>query len=132
MFIHPELSRGSSKIIVASRFRGGEFPALEFLREQLTRAEQTKLLRLLDMAASNWPIKNFEKCKQIEGDLWEFKSHQIRVPYVLRPGNLVVVTHAFRKKKHDIPSQEITRAFDIVSYFDQYFNYQTNEYMSEE
>ena len=132
MFDTPELARGSSKIIVASRYWGEKYPALEFLREHTTQPEQVKLLRLLDMAANNWPIKNREKCKQIEGELWEFKSHQLRLPYVLRPGNLVVVTHAFRKKRDDIPNEEITRASDIVKYFDRHYDFVTGTYRREQ
>nr|WP_225938088.1 type II toxin-antitoxin system RelE/ParE family toxin [Myxococcus sp. RHSTA-1-4] len=99
--------------------------------EHVTEPEKLKLTRLLDMAASKFPINNREKCKQIEGELWEFKSHQLRLPYVLRPGSLVVVTHVFRKKRDAIPNEEITRAFDIVKYFDKYFDFKTFTYRRE-
>lgn len=60
-------------------------------------------------------IDHREKFKKLDGELWEFKSHQIRMPCAFRHPRLVVVTHGFIKKTGRIPPAEIARAERILN-----------------
>jgi hypothetical protein len=75
-----------------------------------------KLLALFQMLGDQGEIWNREKFKKIEGtEFFEFKSFQIRMPCFFLPGNLVVITHGFRKKKDKAPAAEVKRARLIKS-----------------
>jgi hypothetical protein len=68
--------------------------------------------------ASQGAIKNREKFKKIEGQLFEFKSYQIRMPCFFDPKNRIVITHGFMKKTDNIPPKEIERAEAIRRDYD--------------
>ncbi len=82
--------------------------------EELNVAEQTKLLALLKRAADMGPrnINDGEKFKKLEGDLFEFKSFQTRVP-CFYDGRKIVLTHGYKKKQDKTPRREIDRALRI-------------------
>jgi hypothetical protein len=85
-------------------------PGLDFY-EELDRQDKAKLNALFRMLGDQGEIRNKEKFKKIEGtEFFEFKSFQIRMPCFFLPGNLVVITHGFRKKKDKAPPAEVERA----------------------
>jgi len=111
VFESPTLARGSKQTVEAAEFRGGH-PALEFLRE-LTEEDQVKLQALFNWLGANGEIKNRQKFKKVDSDIWEFKSYQIRMLCFFVPGRRVIVTHGFIKKQDGIPPREIKRAKSI-------------------
>lgn len=75
--------------------KSAKCPARDFI-EDLSDAEQKKVVRLLLRAANGGPIWNEQKSKYIEGIL-EFKSKQIRLFYFYDRA-AVVLTHGWIKK----------------------------------
>lgn len=92
----------------------GTYPAWEFLKT-LDLADQKKMQVMFDRMAATGSIANRERFKKIEDDLWEFKSHQIRMPCFFKPGRKLYVTHGFIKKQNKIPKEEIERARRIMA-----------------
>ncbi len=86
----------------------GSMPAKEFV-ESLSQGEQTKLAVLFKRMADTGEIRNKEQYKKVEGDIWEFKRHQVRV-MCFQVRKRVILTHGFRKKANRTPRSEIERA----------------------
>lgn len=84
-------------------------PGEEFY-DALADADKAKLNKLFEYLGDHGSIRNDEKFKKVTETLFEFKSHQIRMPCYYRPGALVVITHGFTKKKDKMPPAEINRA----------------------
>lgn len=102
---------GSSFTVAFATCSDGTSPAEEFL-DGLDEQDQAKMLRLLKQLGDQGRISNPEKFKKIEGTdgLFEFKSHQVRMPCYFLPGRLLVITHGFRKKGDKLPPSEIRKA----------------------
>jgi phage-related protein len=81
----------------------GRCYVIEFI-EQLELDEQAKLLSLLERTADYGPPRNTEKFKKLGGDIWEFKSYQVRILC------FIIATHGFKKKRDKTPKREIERA----------------------
>jgi phage-related protein len=107
-----EKARGQ-KIIVWALASDGPCPARDFYGA-LDERDQAKIQNLFDMMALQGRISNREKFKKIEGDLYEFKAGQLRMPCFFDAKNRIVVTHGFRKKSDDIPPSEIKRAQGVL------------------
>jgi hypothetical protein len=89
-------------------------PGFVFYRDNLNDTEKAQMLRLFNKIGEQGWIANKEQFKRIEGtEFFEFKHFQIRMPCFFLPGNLVVITHGFRKKGNRIPPSEIDRATRI-------------------
>jgi phage-related protein len=99
---------------VFCRENGGGSPGEVFF-DALPNSDKAKMLHLMSMLADNGKIFNREKFKPVEGGLFEFKSHQIRMicKFASEQG-LVLITHGFQKKRDDIPPAEIIRAKRIL------------------
>jgi phage-related protein len=102
--------------IAFARDREGAFPAEEFI-DQLSKADQAKLLNLFRILGDHGKHSNPEKFGDLEDGLYEFKSFQIRMPFAYAKGEkgLVLVTHGFIKKSPKTPRAEIERARTILS-----------------
>jgi phage-related protein len=87
----------------------GRCYVIEFI-EQLELDEQAKLLSLLERTADYGPPRNTEKFKKLEGDIWEFKSYQVRILCFFDRGQIIIATHGFKKKRDKTPKREIERA----------------------
>lgn len=83
----------------------------------LQRNERVKLLALLEHTSQNGPPKNKEKFNQIENGLLEFKSFQDRLFCFYQPGNTIVLTHGFRKKKTRLPRREINKGIRLMQQY---------------
>jgi|ERR1017187_2734161 hypothetical protein len=107
---------GPSRTVVYAVRANGTSPGFEFYRDELTEKEQAQMLRLFNKMAEQGRIANKEQFKRIEGTdkLWEFKNFKIRMPCYFLPGNLVVITHGFRKYRDRIDPGEIGRAESIM------------------
>lgn len=106
------LARGGPlKTVVYAVCANGTSPGFDFYRNELTDTEKAQMLRLFNKMGDRGRIASREQFKRIEGtEFFEFKNFQIRMPCYFLPGNLVVLTHGFRKKGDRIPPSEIDRA----------------------
>lgn len=87
-------------------------PAERFF-DELDGEDKAKMLRLFKQMGDQGKIRSpEEKFKKIEGTdgLFEFKSHQVRMPCYFLPGRLLVLTHGLIKKGDRLPPAEIKRA----------------------
>jgi Phage derived protein Gp49-like (DUF891) len=84
----------------------------EAFYDALEEVDRAKMLRLFKQIGDQGRIFNREKFKKIAGtdELFEFKSHQIRMPCYFVPGNLLVITHGLIKKGDRLPPSDVSRA----------------------
>jgi hypothetical protein len=80
----------------------------------LKQSDQQKLARLFIAMASTGEIRNREKFKKVEGKIFEFKCHQIRIG-CFQVGLCWFLTHGFIKKQDDWPKSELDRAVRVMS-----------------
>ena len=107
----PVAYRGGKLTVAYAVCADGSAPGRDFVRE-LPPPDRAKIERLFRLFAEGGLSFNDEKFKKLAGDLFEFKSFQIRLPCYFDSGELVV-THGFRKKRDTTPKQEIERATRI-------------------
>lgn len=95
---------------------GRNHPAADFMENELTEEEQSKMVALFQWIADAGKICNLEKFKKLTGceNIYEFKHKQIRIG-CFQSGNSWFLTHGFRKKRRDWPKDEIERAERIRS-----------------
>lgn len=76
--------------------------------------DHTKVMALFSRVAQAGIPTNREKAKKVEDDIWEFKSHQVRILWFRDSAskNTVVCVSAERKKKADLMPATIRRAQD--------------------
>ncbi len=87
----------------------GRSPGKQFF-DALPVEDKAKLMRLFALLGDQGKINNPEKFRKLEGDLFEFKSFQIRMPCRFLPSGLVLISHGFLKKRDRTPRKEIERA----------------------
>lgn len=96
-------------------------PLLEFLAEaeQKWPDEWAKLAKRMERAADHGPPRNEEQCKQLAGDIYEFKTRGgLRVLWFYEAGRMIICTHGFRKNVQKTPRQEIRRAQEWKAKYD--------------
>ena len=90
---------------------GEECPIQEFLdglEADDVATHKQAINRLRNFANGPLP-QNDEVCKQLEGDLWEFKAKQARLFFFIRGRDLHFCC-AYRKKKPRLDPRELRRA----------------------
>jgi hypothetical protein len=111
----PVIYSGAQLTISFARENSGRYPGAEFF-ESLDRADKAKLMVLFKMLGDHGRIANPEKLGNLKNGLFEFKSHQIRMPFAYAATRrLVVITHGFIKKSPKASSEEISRAWRIFN-----------------
>lgn len=101
---------GSCYVIVALVRSNGKSPAQEFLKA-LEPRDRKKLVALFERMGDMGKLLNREKFKKIRGDIWEFKSFQIRIPCFFSPyDNRIILTYGFKKKTDKYSERQIRRA----------------------
>jgi phage-related protein len=77
--------------------------------------DKAKLMALFQIAGDHAQFYNPEKFGDLGNGLFEFKSFQLRMPFVYAKNKrrLILVTHGFIKKKDKTSREEITRAWRI-------------------
>src|SRR5579862_9364004 len=100
---------GTSFTIAFATCVDGSRPALDFYNG-LDDTDKAKMNTLFRYLGDQGRIANREKFKKVEDELWEFKSHQIRMPCMFSEDRTVIVSHGFIKKGGKIPPQHIKRA----------------------
>ncbi len=103
-----EFCRGRWGKVVFATGSDGVCLAEIFFAER-SPSDQTKLATLFKRFSDFGQINNREKFKKIADDLFEFKSHQIRMPCFI-DGRSVVVTHGCIKKRDDLNPADVKRA----------------------
>ena len=93
----------------------GTMPAKDFYDNELSEQERTKLKPPITRLADDGRVDNKERFKKVEGteELFEFKSHQVRILGFFRPCGRFVLTHGLRKKQDKLPKSEIKMAETI-------------------
>jgi hypothetical protein len=107
---------GALKTVVYAVRANGSSPGYEFFQNELTDRERARLFWMFAKMGDYGSIANREQFKRLEGSkakLSEFKHQQIRMLCFDLPGNLIVITHGFRKKCSKIPPNQIERAEQI-------------------
>ena len=92
----------------------GDSPGLVFY-DGLSKKDQARVMVLFQKLGDTGRIASREHYKKIDGNLWEFKRHQIRMPCFYASGRQLVITHGFMKKSAYIPPEEIKRANRILT-----------------
>lgn len=91
--------KGNSFSIEVLVLDDGSSPVREFL-SSLEQSQRRKIDVLFELLATRGKITNDEKFKKIEGtQLFEFKSHQIRLICFFTKDKRVVLCHGLFKKK---------------------------------
>lgn len=104
---------GSRFKVLATCDARGECSVLDFL-ENLGRSEvklrDAVLAFLRERVAEHGPPTNDEQCKELEDGILEFKKGPVRILWFWDAGQMVLCTHAFRKRTQKTPRGEIDRA----------------------
>ena len=107
------VARGNWGSIFYAQRHDGSVPAKEFY-DSCQRPDQAKLNALFQrLAAMGW-IPHREKCKVLEGELCELKSHQIRVSFY-RAGQCCYLLDGFVKKRDHWTSGELNHAKNLLA-----------------
>lgn len=104
---------GSAFTIAFATCADGSKPALDFYNE-LEDSDKAKLNTMFRYLGDQGRIANPEKFKKVDDELWEFKSHQIRMPCKFGDDRTVIISHGFFKKGDKIPPEQIKRARRIL------------------
>jgi hypothetical protein len=103
-------------IAVGARFRvealmlpNGTCEVCDFLEAQSVQ-DQAKLCVLFERLAEAGRISNVEKFKKVRGDIWAFKSYQIRVFCFFTSDRCVILVYGLKKKTDRYSPKEIERA----------------------
>lgn len=105
--------RGAMRTIEYAVCSNGSMPAKEFIENELSLAEQAKLLVLLQRMADHGSVPNREQFKVVRDKVFEFKKHQIRV-FCFRKDDRWLLTNGYKKKKDRLDPGEIVRAERIM------------------
>lgn len=100
----------------------GQSPAREYF-QALSDPERAKMMALFTRLADTRRIANQEKFKclgQRGGNLWEFKSYQLRFLGDFRAGAFFVISHGLRKKGDDLRKADVETALRILEEDDQW------------
>jgi phage-related protein len=101
--------------IAFARDHSGAFPAEVFFN-QLPIADKAKLMNLFRILGDHGKHSNPEKFGDLGNGLYEFKSFQVRMPFVYaKEKGLVIISHGFNKKSPKTPRAEIEKARMILN-----------------
>jgi hypothetical protein len=105
------VARGAWGSVEYATRDNGTRPAEEFIQSR-DPSDQAKLAALFRRLADFGRIDNRQKFKKVEGDIFEFKSFQIRIG-CFQSGRTWFLTHGFVKKQDRWPKSELERAQTI-------------------
>jgi hypothetical protein len=112
--MHPIIAyRGIRFTIEYAIRRDASVPGRDFFNAIETRW-QARLIVLFKLLGDTGQIRNLEQFRKFTDGFFEFKAFQVRMPCYFRPGNRVIITHGFTKKREGAaPKSEIERAIQI-------------------
>jgi phage-related protein len=108
------IGRPSSRFkVLATCDARGDCPVLDFL-EKLDKSEaklrNAVLAFLRERVAEHGPPTYEEQCRELKDNIFEFKKGPIRILWFWDVDQMILCTHAFRKKTQKTPPGEIDRA----------------------
>jgi phage-related protein len=114
---------GQQGVVAYIPAKNGKFLAGEFMAGLFSKKETEKsaaaIWRLFQHLAKLGTVRNEQKFKKVEGEIWEFKDYQARVfGFFGRNAagkRCFFLTHGFIKKKQKLPRTEIDRANSIMN-----------------
>ena len=87
---------------------GDRYPVEEFI-DSMEEEEKIKILALFDLLGNErGRILNGEKFKKLDGDIYEFKSSQIRLACFTGKGYSYNLIYGFRKKDNKWPKKHLS------------------------
>lgn len=105
---------GSRYTVLAICDSRGDCLVLDFLAamDAGERRLRDRLLAFLREHVSHHgpPMGNVEQCKDLGDGIFEFKRDDVRILWFWDKGNLVLCSHAFRKRRKRTSRKEIVRA----------------------
>jgi len=104
--------RGAMRTIEYAVCINESSPARDFI-ESLNESDQRKLVALLGRMAEHGNVPNKEQFKHVDGKLFEFKKHQIRV-FCFRDGDSWILTNGYKKKEDKLRPAKIGQAKRIM------------------
>lgn len=106
-------ARGNWGFVLYAPRADGSVPARDFY-QSCQRQDQAKLNTLFQYLAEMGWLSHPQKCKVLEGELCELKSHQHRVS-CYRVGRCWYLLHGFVKKQDHWPRGELQHAQNLLS-----------------
>lgn len=113
----PVVYAGVYFTVTFARDGSGACPGEEFF-DSLPLPDRAKRMTLFKMIGDLGRITNPEKCGNLKDGLYEFESHQIRVPFAYAgppERKTIVISHGFIKKTPKANPEEIARARRILN-----------------
>ncbi len=107
-----QLASGSRGEISVHVDETGRCEVLDFI-ERLSDPDLKRVLNLLRLFCDQGEIRNEEKFQHEEDNIYAFKSFQVRILCTFLPTTgkrLVVLLHAFRKKKSPLSKSDLKKA----------------------
>jgi|ERR1035437_1378762 hypothetical protein len=111
--INAPIAKGFWGTVEYAVCKNGSRPAEDFIRG-LNNADKPKVAHLFMVIAATGVIRNPQKFKKLEGKIFEFKSHQIRIA-CFQVRHTWFLTNGFFKDQDDWPSGEVERAIRIMA-----------------
>ncbi|HXJ14016.1 MAG TPA: type II toxin-antitoxin system RelE/ParE family toxin [Candidatus Limnocylindrales bacterium] len=112
------LLAGEKLAIVFAVRTNGSMPAKDFFDGELTDAERRKFRPPMERLAETRRVENREHFKKVEAtNLWEFKSHQIRLLGGYLDDGRFALAHGIKKKQDRLKSSDIQVAEEILREF---------------
>ncbi len=95
-----------------------ESSSFELFFDSLEERDQNELDALLERMANHGPILNEQKSRQLDDDIYEFKTRNVRVFYFYEKGRVVILSHG--KMKNELTKnrryrEEVQRAKELMS-----------------
>jgi hypothetical protein len=104
------LVRGAQRTVAYARAGDGSLLAKEFLDSgQVADCDRVRLYHHFKVMADTGTVTNREYFKKVDGEIWEFKCYQVRIP-TFQNGRVWFLTHAFIKKGDKWPPAQLQRA----------------------
>jgi Phage derived protein Gp49-like (DUF891) len=116
------LLEGQKLQIVFAIRANGSMPAKEFFDNELNDAERRRFRPPMERLAETRNVTNREHFKKVEGseELWEFKSHQLRILGFYMPDGRFALAYGLRKKQDRLRPADIQVADQIRKEFTEY------------
>ncbi len=101
--------------------QGARCPVYEFISELEARDCDRVLALLKRVADHGVPLHNPERARQLKGcgNLYEFKSHAVRILFFTGQGDDLILAHAFKKRTTKTPSRAVDTALRIRDEWEQ-------------
>ena len=111
-----KVKSGTRFEVVALGRRPDELTFVEQYLVNQTPAQRKKILKAIEYLADHGPSWNEEKCRKLHGPgqgLYELKEKPTRIVFFYDGPGMIVLTHAFDKRRGDMPRGEIARALAL-------------------